>query len=89
MHQSIVNSNFVSSLCSSLASLNKPLYFVPVATYLPNKPISSVFAVLSLASLIRGSSTARSVTFKYVSVPFTVKLPDIIRLPPILALPLV
>ena len=72
---------------SSLASLNKPLYLVPVATYLPKKPMSKVLAVLSFANLISGSSTAKSSTFKYVSVPFTVKLPETIKLPPILALP--
>ena len=49
---------------SSLASLNKPLYLVLVATYLPKKPMSNVFAVLSFANFINGSSTARSSTFK-------------------------
>ena len=74
---------------SSLASLNKPLYRVPVETYLPKNPISNELAVLSVANFINGSLTSRSITFKYVNVPFTVKLPDIIKLPPILALPLV
>ena len=35
---------------SSLASLNNPLYLVPLETYLPNNPMSNIFAALFTAN---------------------------------------
>ena len=84
---SVVNPVNILNL-SSLASLKNPLYFTFVdMAYLPNKPISNVLASLSFASFISGSSTAKSVTFKYVKVPLTVKLPETSKFAPTFTLP--
>ena len=62
-------------ISESDASLNNPEYFVPLSTYLPYQPISTVSAELLSASANRGSSMVTVVLLTFVVVPFTVKLP--------------
>ena len=65
----------------SVASLNKPAYFVPLLIYLPYTPISSVSSLVFAANCSKESSATISLTLIVVVVPLTVKFPATITSP--------